>query len=49
MKTLPLRLEAAFSGACIDFVSEQRMVDIGHVDADLMGPAGLQPALHIRV
>ena len=28
-------------------VPQDRMADVGHVDPDLMGAAGLQPALHI--
>ena len=31
----------------VDLVAQKRMTDRGHVDADLVGPAGLQDAFHI--
>src|SRR5688572_14568280 len=39
----PRRLGAIAGG--ISLIAEQRVTDMGEVDADLMGPASLQPAV----
>ena len=41
---MKLRLGSRAILGTIDRVADDRMADIGHVDADLMGPAGLEPA-----
>ena len=49
VKTLSLQMERACSSCGISFISQQRMMDICHMDSDLMCPAGLQTAFHVGV
>ena len=46
MKRLPLKLIGALRRP-IDGIPQKRMSDGGHVDADLMCPAGLKPAFNM--
>ena len=36
-------------GSAVHTVAQQGMADTGEMNADLMGPAGLEPAAHMRV
>ena len=51
MEALPLceDREGIGSPAGVDFVTQDRVMHGGHVDADLMGPAGLEDTFHVRV
>ena len=49
MQTLSLRCKRGLALSGIYFIAHERVMDIGHMDADLMGPAGLQPAFHICI
>ena len=42
------RAAAARPAAAIDRIADNRMADMGHMDADLMGASGLQPAFDQR-
>src|SRR5260221_12412513 len=50
VQRLPMKLKflqylaVRLSWAAVDRVADQRMADRSHVDADLVGPPGLQPA-----
>ena len=49
MKTKFLQqLAVRFSGSAVNRVADQRMADRRHVDADLVGSAGFQPAFDQR-
>ena len=47
MQTLSFCLKRRLSLYGVDFVSEKRVMDIRHMDANLMSPAGLQPAFYV--
>ena len=47
MQTLSFCLKRRLSLSGVDFVSEKRVMDIRHMDANLMSPAGLQPAFYV--
>ena len=38
-------VDLGLEGHAIVLIADQRMADVGHVDADLVGPAGFQTAL----
>ena len=49
MQALPLRLEGGLALSPVYFVSQQRMMAVGQMDADLMGAACLKTAFMIML
>ena len=49
VQTLSAGGKGGFSAAPVDSISEQRVPAKGHMDADLVSPACLQPAFHVCI
>lgn len=47
MQALPFKMIRGFAAAGVDGIPEQRVSNVCHMDADLMGAAGFQTAFDI--